>query len=82
MTAGVAIRKVQRATSFCLCNKLAQPFAKRSGQLIGNLDSHVHLAQLNAAHVGAVYSSPLSKFLLRQSDLLSGVSNCSTKCPP
>jgi hypothetical protein len=47
--------------SFCVSDKFAQSLAKRNDQLVGNLDAETHLAQFNAAHVGAVYFSLLSK---------------------
>ena len=51
MTAASAVSVLIRvpdsqAVSFCLFNKLAQPFTEGSGQLIGDLDPHVYLSQL------------------------------------
>jgi len=51
MTAASAVSVLVRvpgsqAISFCLFDKLAQPFIEGSGQLISNFDPHVHFAQL------------------------------------
>jgi hypothetical protein len=50
--------------SFCLSDKLAQPFAEGSGQSIGNLDPHVYLAQFYRTHVSTMDSSFFGELFL------------------